>query len=342
MIRKPSIPITSWDDDILLAGRIVRSEIRFGDRLLIIYNMHIYKVPPDVLSRTVAAICQDFHRASNDPQHISVFFFGDFNYRHPADRIFKHDGLHYTPGNPEIVKVPGHLMPLHRALSKFVHMYVDQPTHYDHKNLTETAIDRVYSSFSSYILRLLHIQGKVHRTAFDNWKRGVSDHAAVIVSVSPRPPLHHSQRPIPSWITRSPAFRIHFEQLDSNSSADTDSFKSLATFKSNIRKAAQLTRDSFHATDNRGLANDMLYTTISRALYYQNFALARILWKKHSLARTHLTKLNGRLYLRYPAKFAEEAALARKHSLSIEQSSLEAQLTSKNSADDSSIKRIPS
>eukprot|EP00973_Karenia_brevis_P074965 10417116-Karenia_brevis.AAC.1 len=89
-------------------------------------------ITPSTLSRTVAAIHADIHKARSDPMHYPVLVFGDFNYVLPNDRALCMDGLHHVSAMPGRIKVPAKFAPLQHALSKLLLFSIDKPTHYDH------------------------------------------------------------------------------------------------------------------------------------------------------------------------------------------------------------------
>eukprot|EP00973_Karenia_brevis_P062882 8742187-Karenia_brevis.AAC.1 len=79
-----------------------------------------------------------------------------------------------------------------------------------------------------------------------------------------------------------------------------------------MREAAQLTRDEVLADGSGGdFSTDSILTSISRAVFSQNWALARLLWDRHALARDHLGSFDGHLYLRNPGSFSHDVSKFR-------------------------------
>eukprot|EP00973_Karenia_brevis_P065862 9153494-Karenia_brevis.AAC.1 len=87
-------------------------------------------------------------------------------------------------------------------------------------------------------------------------------------------------------------------------------FSRLLIHKQCIYDAAKRTRNEMLRSGDSDYAHDQILTSISRAVWFQDFVLARTLWR-YPLGRQHLRALNGSLVLSDPLEFARRIDVSR-------------------------------
>ena len=79
-------------------------------------------------------------------------------------------------------------------------------THYSSEGKFESAIDRLFWTFPPWASRMLVVSKPTSMHADSMHRQGLSDHASIGLIVSEPSSSPPSQRPIPSFVTRSAAF----------------------------------------------------------------------------------------------------------------------------------------
>eukprot|EP00973_Karenia_brevis_P074829 10399443-Karenia_brevis.AAC.1 len=120
-----------------------------------------------------------------------------------------------------------------------------QHTHDDHRQHSESRIDRLYSTLPASAARCMCINVSTSHLPLALFKQGISDHVVVSVCIKPRDSRSGNNRPsIPTWITQHPRFACVLESLNEASNfVNKDLQYKSDLLKDNIHEAARVVRD---------------------------------------------------------------------------------------------------
>ena len=190
--------------------------------------------------------------------------------------------------------------------------------------MTSYRLDRIFWSKPPWSTRFLDISGGTLGFPDQMHRDGLSDHSPVTLSARSVDRHRVEDRPIPSWVTYSPQFRIELQKrikghywlskidlatecsfaafdFDRENFSDFDSFSLHNHLKTVIKQAAEVARnDILQAVDAHisleGEPSEptcALLTSMSRAYWYNELKLAGILLAYHKSAKQFLALRAG-------------------------------------------------
>ena len=181
-------------------------------------------------------------------------------------------------------------------------------------------LDRVYVSIPPWVLTLMHAKCSLAFCSKWSHDQGLSDHALVRFSIEHVAQLPLENRPIPRFVFDLEAFPHKHDALCSaaNLSSLTPVLR-WVTHKDIIREAARLCMAEHLVLYGHSCptAISLTLTSISRAVWFSDIAMARTLMARSELARTHLAIVGGQVCLQDPIDFA--AVIERDKHLSFAQ-----------------------
>eukprot|EP00973_Karenia_brevis_P018535 2542049-Karenia_brevis.AAC.1 len=200
-----------------------------------------------------------------------------------------------------------------------------QFTHYSSNGHFESRIDRVFWSLPPWCVKALSILRPNFPPAHTMNSQRLSDHSPVAIVVSPSSPLSPSSRPIPSFVTKHPHYRKMIAEVEKKynisysslmASSDGNPFLALARYKYIIRQIAKRTRNAILQIGRNQLADDLLFSTMSRCLLMQDGRLASFLIVQYPLASRHIrVSCDGCVSMKHPAAFSDELRACRHDTL---------------------------
>ena len=326
---------------ILVPGRVSRFCLCSGPNQLVFWNVHNYKLSQDYLNQIVLQLRADISDCSFAPTLKSVFAVGDFNFTGPGQ-----NHIHYDRPSPNSVRNPvspphiregeAKLAPVLSSLHEFLQPL---PTHYWHTTNTGTQIDRIFGSIPPWAIpscacTMEPLEDPAVLNAAD-----VSDHSPTVLCFAISPPKPPELCPISRDICLHPLYHDLVDRYCKAVQIDKlHVVERIQVHKKIIRIAGIKTRNYlFDSNSADPKVLHQLFVSMARAVWTQNFKLARTLVERSALAKTHLSINVDNLSLHDPAAFHTEF-MKHKHLIQTERQN-EADNLSTHSASQASKKK---
>eukprot|EP00973_Karenia_brevis_P047406 6581730-Karenia_brevis.AAC.1 len=168
-------------------------------------------------------------------------------------------------------------------LSEFSELDLGVNTHFSSEGLFENRIDRAFWTLPPWAVRLLNVVRPVFPPPQHMHKEDLSDHSPIAICVSSQPPTSPGTRPIPSYVTKHPFYRMILQQYETiyninpgslNILIQENPFKAIAYYVRVMRLAATATRKMLLRLPGN-FSTDSILTTVSRAYAHQDVSIAR-------------------------------------------------------------------
>ena len=169
------------------------------------------------------------------------------------------------------------------------------PTHFDQATRTCSRIDRAWVMGPSNFLIKLHVRAHVLGVPEDWHGKGLSDHAPSQVCFGPKPRSRDGNT-IPKFVCKHLNFSVYTQCLAEH----VDLFshpvhRQLAILKSCFMEASsKVIRDIRNQEDSME-SQRLVFASMSRALWYQQVALAKRLLSSSEIAKQHLHIVNNKV-----------------------------------------------
>ena len=297
----------------VVPGRCLGTSICLGDKVLTVCNVHNYG-----LSFADTRSIKDFlfllgSGIEVDPTRRIGILIGDLNIKAEHEKSFK-IGVAQFPNSSRPPPDRGFSNPLfsgqrlavwRQILSTWTEISQPMPTHFDIASKTCSRIDRCWIFGPSNLLIKLHIRSHVLSSPEGYYGQGLSDHAPFVVSLGKQIRSSSSSHPLPKFVCKHPQFERHVHALASSCDIlGLPVHKQLTTLKTCFREASKrVLLEIQHDETNSLEAQRLAFSSISRAIWFNNVCLAKKLLLRSELAKLHMQILNGRVSIINPAFF---------------------------------------
>ena len=317
--------------DEIVPGRVVRVTLGSNAISFACVFIHNFGITQVQMSKIEKMAFRDMKDAAEHPHAFAASYMGDFNL--PPQGELPHLLASPTPANSNVAPDPTpSTRPFQARWEKMFEGMTEvkfhQNTHFNSFNNSENRIDRVFEIMPKSLTCLLrHSAGTIKDPVF--WyNKGLSDHSPVFRSVS-LPKSHdcsHSSgdegsvrlRLKKEWCTHPHYIKrmAEFGPIINKACDDLDEKREVLT--SIMRESALQARDIiFLEQPNSNFSQLTRLASISRAVWFQDFKLASIIFEHSDLGKEHLE--------------FEGSAINIKNHLAFEQQLLEAKNTNFNS-----------
>ena len=298
----------------VVAGRVSRSRMAKDGKQCIIWNVHNYKLPADARRETNRRIEEDRLAAQRDPNNVSLWVGGDFNFPPPLSQEFSLRApssatrSHSRRQADEAAKWP--------ALVSLTELDGRGPTHVSKASVELSVLDRLFTALPAWCFTQL--DGQVHirgdPVVLDN--QGISDHAPVLAKLF-FTVRKYGRPPVPKHILEHAKFPAKLQELERQTCIDElPVFERLSTHKECIRRAAaELVKDLLVpgglVDADAGASKEVrriAIAHIAKVVWKNDQVRAKALLRQCPLAREHVGVDVASLpvRLRDPERFAAE------------------------------------
>jgi hypothetical protein len=183
-----------------------------------------------------------------------------------------------------------------RILDNWTEIVQPLPTHFDFATKSCSRIDRSWIAGPSDMLVKLSVRAHVLGTPEEYYGGGSSDHAPYIVSFGFKP-KKSCNNSIPKFVCKHPNFALHVLKFVGYVCLDNvPAHRKLATLKSCFKEASKCVLLDLQFNEDSLEAQRMAFSSISRAVWFNNVSLAKKLLKSSQLARSHIAIINGLVF----------------------------------------------
>lgn len=260
-------------------------------------------------------------QAARCPQHFTSVILGDFNFLSEGDVPVLLDGT--KPAAKLNQVMPRHIAEMQACLGKAIDVHGDIPTRYDHANSQLRRIDKIFVAAPSWYLMRMHSKATVASCPMWMNKKGLSDHALLIVRLCVAKRSDLSAFPLPKWVTKTPRFQAVLTAM--LAAAELHEF----ALPARILKVKQYMREAHDLVRNEMLLDfskqslSCIFVTLSRCITLNNSALLHFLWDRHPWTKDYVGVQKGSVFVRNQAKFRDDFESAKRGLLHIQRDSLE-------------------
>ena len=295
---------------IIIPGRCSCVSILAGGKVLSVLNVHNFG-----LSFRQAKIIRDFVNelsvnVNASPTTSLGLLVGDINIKAEHERSFK-----ISAGILRGVADRGYSNPLfsgHRLglwkgiLAKATEIAQPMPTHFDFASKSCSRIDRCWAFGPSNLLIKLQVRSHVVGTPEEYYGNGLSDHAPVVVSLGHVDHVHKCEYSVPKFVCKHPSCGSYVEAFASYVDLlELPNHVQMNVFNDCIKEASKKVLDEIHHCEGESLQSQrMIFASISRAVWYGNYALAKKLISSSVLAQTHIELQGCKVVFKDPPAFS--------------------------------------
>ena len=295
LLAKKDYPTsTVFSSSPIIPGRALRTLIVFDDKQQIHYNIHNHNISSTELAFLSHHITNDINYSNLNPLNTSIILAGDFNFLSPGDFALPLSRP-TAPSDCQSNASPNTRWNL--LLAPFTEI---QPLEHSDFNASSDSLsrsDRIYVLAPPWVFTKLKRAGTILSDPILLHSQKISDHAPVCIRISSPSPMPKLQQPLPAFLFKTPEYRLIHDQLSLASSLDSlPPLLRLHTHKDIMREAATQARDALllQATLSPPAAS-MLFSTMSRLVWYNKVALTYKLIQKSTIVAAHVHVVNGKV-----------------------------------------------
>ena len=278
----------------IIPGRALRTLIMFDDRQQIHYNIHNHNISSTELATLFNHINNDINLTNLQPLNVSIILAGDFNFLSPGDFPLP---LSRSTAPSDFPSNASPHTKWNLLLAPFTEIQPLEHSHFNASSDSLSRLDRIYVLAPPWVFTKLKCAGTILSDPILLHSQKISDHAPVCIRISSPSPMPKLQQPLPAFLFKTPEYRLIHDQLLSASSLDSlPTLLRWQTHKDIMREAATQARDVLllQATLSPPAAS-MLFSTMSRLVWYNKVSLAYKLILKSTTVATYIHVVNGKV-----------------------------------------------
>ena len=293
----------------IVPGRCIGTSILTGDKSFSVCNVHNYGLS----LRDIKTIKNFLVTLSSNvglfPTKSFGVLVGDINIKAEHEGSFKVGGSFVGALRDRGFSNPlfsgQRLGQWRKILDNWTEISQPMPTHFDFATLSCSRIDRGWAFGPSDMLIKLNIRSHVVGTPEEYYGAGVSDHAPFIVFLGFKIKSACTNS-VPKFVCKHPNFKMHVDSFSVYCDLENlPVHRKLATYKLCFKEASKkVLLDIQHDEAGSIEPQRLAFSSMSRAVWYNNVTLARKLLSSSSLAKTHISIMNGQVTHINPGHFS--------------------------------------
>ena len=306
-------------------GRILRTTIEGDNGWLILWNIHNFDIPRDVLATCCTEMTDDAAATQLSPDTHMTFVGGDFNFLPPGDTYKLLDDVASADVLVRPPVRPGESILAPLLANNFTELAQRFHTRYSSSRNSVAKLDRVYTACPQWRLLLLSCRGETigHPRALH--LESISDHAPVRIVLAAKRALAPSQRPIARHVAEHSRFRekcnvlMGIARLD-----DLEAEDRLLLHKEILKQCGRETRDELQVLDPHSpFVRCSMLESIARAVWFDDAKLAQAILDNNPSAGEYFTLVDGVPTILYQPRFSEAINKAKLDRLDLDRRKLE-------------------
>ena len=168
-----------------------------------------------------ASLLNDIQEAKHGGPNSLVVAGGDLDFRFPGDETFRIDGYGRSGSSLQDVQnrsaafaggIAATFRRLYDALLNMAEITDNRPTFFWPRDLTSYKLDRLFWSMPAWAFQYLDLSGGTIGFPDQMNRDRLSDHCPVTITARVIPQHCPEDRPIPSWVTKSPQFKTEIKK----------------------------------------------------------------------------------------------------------------------------------